>query len=308
MGFVLIYEYMEKEITRNGFDRAFKTLRAINLITEKGAFGSNLSRFELHPIVRAFVWREYINIIDRYTVLDKILSCCDRIVLKMQSGELKSLSVEVLEQLAAKTEMTIARGKIPDGIKSLFKIRDELINRGIYEEFIRLAVDILDQTDIKESPWVNDDEFPHLIDSLTRIMVEIGRIVEIREYLDSYAQVVPRGTARYIGLCETMSYAEWFDGNYPKSIEWSTRGIEIKKKSGLDTVYDPSHNLALAQRDSGDIDKSLKYFCFGKDIESILKENHLESKRPAHYYGNIGRCLALKKRIREGCVPLCKII
>ena len=86
----------------------------------------------------------------------------------------------------------------------------------------------------------------------------------------------------------------WFSGDFDEAIEWGELGEREKKKSGLDTVHDTSHTLALARRDSGDINTALGYFTTGLSIKEILAEDHNSSKRGPTFYGNIGRCLALR--------------
>ena len=89
-------------------------------------------------------------------------------------------------------------------------------------------------------------------------------------------------------------YSYWLRWDFDKAKEWAKRGVDLKSSAHLDTKHDCSHTLALAQRDSGDIDAALKYFLDGETIEAVVDPAKLEEGRGGHYYGNIGRCLQFK--------------
>lgn len=40
------------------------------------------------------------------------------------------------------------------------------------------------------------------------------------------------------------------------AIKWAVEGVDLKTETGVDTNFDASHHLVLAQRDSGAIDEA----------------------------------------------------
>lgn len=278
----------------NRFDRAFRALLAISLVIEKGSSGNRLNRYELHPLVKAFVLSEYRDKTERADVLAALLKCCEVIVIRLQAGERKEPTVELLEQIATKVELEIASGEIQKALETLSKLGDVLIVGGVQEEFIRLGRMALANTNWRESPWVHNEVFEKVLDNLAKLEVEMGQLDEIRPQLVAYAESIPRGTARYIGICELFSYLAWFEEKFSDSIKWGELGVALKTKSGLDTSYDSGYNLALARRDSGNMHAALKDFSCGESLESIIKKDHMKSGRNSAFYGNIGRCLQLQ--------------
>lgn len=304
-----IIEFVGDAVTsRNRFDRAFKGLKAISLLIEKGTGGIIPNRFELHPIVKAFVRREYRDQSERNEVIALLLTYCGQLVIRLKGKKGDKWSIDALEQLTTKADLELAMGNISGAIETLRNSSESLIARGIHEEFIRLAKEILNKTNWKESSWIEEEGFGELVRDLIRIMVEIGQSDEARHYLNQYSCIAPSGTARYIALCDLTAYVEWFEKNYEKAIDWGKRGVNLKKTSGLDTQHDSSHTLALAQRDSGLVDDALAHFCFGQNIESIIKEDHFSSKRDASFYGNIGRCLYFKEEIQNAMILYSKSV
>ena len=64
--------------------------------------------------------------------------------------------------------------------------------------------------------------------------------------------------------------AEDIIGEYKEAIRWGKKGQKLKESSGLDTLHDTSHNLALAERDSGNVSAALTYFLRGKKVDEVV--------------------------------------
>jgi tetratricopeptide (TPR) repeat protein len=79
-------------------------------------------------------------------------------------------------------------------------------------------------------------------------------------------------------------------GDYKAAIEWGEEGDALRKKSGADVPFDPSHYLALARRDKGEVEPALKYFLRGSKIEDVLRPDFTDEEKDGPFYGNIGRC------------------
>ena len=290
-----IYEYVAGRVgNHNRFNRAFTALRAISLITEKTTGGHETSRFELHPMVRAFVRTEYRSKSERQEHLGSLLSSCEVILARLSDEDGNRVSIAFLENISTKAELQLAMRQVNACAKTLVTAFDQMVVKGVADEYVRIAIVALDSIDWNEESALDDESLDSLIGNLAKIMVEMGMLDRLTPYLDRYTALVTQGTARHIGLCEIRTYVGWFTGNYEEAIKWGELGERQKEKSGLDTENDTSHNLALARRDSGDVPRALEHFSSGLSLNSICSEDHNKSRRDHSFYGNIGRCLALQ--------------
>ena len=79
-------------------------------------------------------------------------------------------------------------------------------------------------------------------------------------------------------------------------------GVDLKKTSGVDTKFEASHNLALAQRDSGAIEPALTFFLKGTPLETVVEDGPPDESRGGAFYGNIGRSLHLMGQINQALI------
>ncbi len=295
-----LYEYSGIE-HHNRFDKAFKTLRGISLVTEKGSNESNNGLFDLHPLVRAFVRTEYRHSTNRTEIVSRLLNSCSKILVRLKSdGEI--VTIELLQESIVYSELLIENGKIDSAIETLVNDFDPIIARGLHEEFIRVANLILDRAGWEELESMNSREFDRLIRHLCKTLAEIEGGDSAANILHEYEKIVPKNTARFVGLCELASYVYWVVNDHETSLTWSERGRNLKDSEGIDTEFECGNNMALAFRDSGDVDKALDIFLNGATVDELVIDEHLQSGRNASYYGNIGRCLALKGHTKEALI------
>jgi tetratricopeptide (TPR) repeat protein len=105
------------------------------------------------------------------------------------------------------------------------------------------------------------------------------------------------GHARYIHYCKLRCYSKWTRGDFTLAVKWGEKGQDLKVSSGVDTRYDVSHDLALAERDSGRPEAALPRFLEGRPLAEVTDPDELDGKKDGSYYGNIGRCLHLMGQI-----------
>jgi len=84
---------------------------------------------------------------------------------------------------------------------------------------------------------------------------------------------------------------KWIRGEFTQAVEWGNAGQALKNRSDVDTKYDVSHYLALAERDAGRPELALQVFLHGQRLEEVLDPEELDEVRGGAHYGNIGRCL-----------------
>src|SRR6266850_3573837 len=99
-----------------------------------------------------------------------------------------------------------------------------------------------------------------MIGEVSGQLSHLGRYAEADELADRYEEVIIGKGARFIHLCQIRCYSYWLRGDFNKAKEWGRRGVELKQSANVDVPFDCSHNLALAQRDSGEIEPALKFF------------------------------------------------
>jgi tetratricopeptide (TPR) repeat protein len=86
-------------------------------------------------------------------------------------------------------------------------------------------------------------------------------------------------------------HAKWVRGEFEAAVKWGKEGKALQDSSNVDTQYDVTHNLALAERDSGRPEEALKVFLEGRTLADVANPRELDQERDGSYYGNIGRCL-----------------
>lgn len=289
-----IYEYVAGKVpTYNRFDRAFRGLKAVSLVTAKGGMDTGEPRYELHPMVTAFIRTEYGERGERNKLLDTLILCCNHIVLRLRTRESNVLSIDVLEQMTTQAELQLSRGNVMEAIKTLQDSADSMVARGLQEELFRLCDQVFLATDWQTSEWIEDATFGALVRTVIKTMVEQGRAALIESVLEMYTAATRTGTVAFVEVCDLNAYVNWFIGKHTPAMRWADRGIELKARGGIDTSSDCEHTRALAWRDFGRARDALQVFLCGNELSLILAENHMKAKRGAPFYGNIGRCLYL---------------
>jgi hypothetical protein len=90
-------------------------------------------------------------------------------------------------------------------------------------------------------------------------------------------------------------------GDFTSAVQWGQKGQHLVE-SGVDTKYDISHSLALAERDSGHPESALLYFLRGRSLPVVTDPDELDEALDGAYYGNIGRCLHFMGQINSALV------
>lgn len=284
---------------RNRFERSFKALRKISLITEKSSDISHESRFELHPLVKSFVKAEYATRDHRHEVIGTLIVCCDQLIIQLSTQD----PIRRLEQLTTKIELEFNSKQLQNAIETLYGASDELITSGLQEEVIRLSLPIFQEAfqSLKGPIW-ETKQLHSLVHQVVKLLVNLGRIPDCENVLTQYTRVVTSGTVYEIGLCDLNCYVKWFLGDHETAIKYGIQGVTMKNESNIDTHFDSKHNLALARRDSGQVDLALKHFLMGYSIEDVTNLNEVIPNKDSSFYGNIGRCLALMQETQKALI------
>jgi tetratricopeptide (TPR) repeat protein len=294
-----IGNYLGEALNYNQFSKAIRALKALNLVVVKPSGERAADTVELHPLVRDFV-RRHFPMAERAHYIASIIDICDQMIRRFRSS-IFSVPFSVLENWTAKIELCLECGRYSEALEALAEVDISLRRNGYSEEFVRLAIEVLD----KCKPSGDEKELSHLdhiYQNVVESLTELGRFREADEYISRFEETIIGKTARYVLFCNVCGYSFWFRKDYKNAKEWAGRGVELKTGANLDTKHDSSHTLALAQRDSGEVDPALLRFLQGEKLETILDPKEYEPKRGGHYYGNIGRCLQFQNKLDEALI------
>jgi tetratricopeptide (TPR) repeat protein len=294
---VQIGEYLRFQMNFNRVNRALRSLRNQNLVVVRPAESGDA--FELHPLVREFVQTKFPHK-DRLTFIDAILSVYARLM-QLYTGQPQEAILEsALHHWTENAEICSAAGKYQEAFNSLAAVSYRFIASEFPSEYARVARELFRKIDWSE--FKSYANFDGVFGTLVQILANLDRREEVESLLSQYAGTVPSRDARYINYCDLRCYVFWVQQRYEQAIEWGARGKDLREKSNVDTRFDTSHNLALAQRDAGIIDPALRYFLRGKELTSVIDPDEFDENAAPQFYGNIGRCLHLIGQIEPALV------
>jgi tetratricopeptide (TPR) repeat protein len=290
-------DYVAGSLHWNQFRKAIKLLKTLNLVVVKPEPGGR-DTIELHPLIREFIRTEY-SPKDREKFIGIICKVFDRIILKFKPQLRQLPSYSILEHWTLRAELALNRRDYKEALEYLYDAASPLIEKGYVEEFVRVGSRIFRELDWTEALLTKYPYFELMIGQVSMQLSHLGRYAEADELAERYEKVIIGKSARFIHLCQIRSYSYWLRGRYDSAKEWGRRGVELKQSAHVDTEFDCAHNLALAQRDSGEVEPALKYFLQDQTIDELLQRTEKNDTRPSHVFGNIGRCLCLKGDIKN---------
>ena len=279
--------------------KALKTLRALNLIViKKPLKGPDL--LELHPMVRHFIRYNFPEK-ERISYINRIIAVYQRFIGSHKSDLSRRPSIVVLQYWTQSAELDIAAGRFEDAFSILDEVRKPFTGSAYPREFTRTARALFEAVD-----WVSrHPEFKHfeqVFGAYIHMLCGLGEAGEVDSLLDQYGVTVPNKDVRYIRYCDLRCYSKWVRGDFIDAVRWGKIGNDLKVSSDVDTTYDVSHNLALAERDSGRPEAALSIFLLGRNLKEVTDPQELDGRRDGAHYGNIGRCLHLMGQIDSALI------
>jgi tetratricopeptide (TPR) repeat protein len=288
-----IGEYLRREVNYRKVIRALTALRGLNLVVVKRRAKAK-DVLELHPMVRQFVWQRFTPP-ERFSFINAIIAVYTRHIgsHKLQLALRPSLSI--LQYWTQNAELDINAGKMEEAFLALSDVAEAFLSSAYPREFSRAARLLLSAND-----WAKEHHtfknFEIVFRTHVRLLAYLGEYSEVDDLLEKYETTVPHKDARYINFCEMRCFFEWVREDFTASVKWGRMGKSLKL-SGVDTQYDVSHSLALAERDSGLPDSALPVFLEGRSLAEVVDPDELEEQRNGPHYGNVGRCLHLMGQI-----------
>jgi tetratricopeptide (TPR) repeat protein len=283
----------------NRFSKTFKLLKAWQLVVVKSRPGER-EVAELHPLVKAFIRREF-QPQDRERFITPIIKYLEKMIGKFKGVLDQEPSFAILEHWTQKAEVEINRGRLEDACKTLMEASKALRTRGYGEEFARIGKRILQEIVWSEA-FMGFQGFANLVGTVVEVTTQLGQFEEAEGLLEKYESAIPGKSALYISLCDLRCNLYWYWQKFDRAVVWGERGEELKKSTDVDTSFSTSHNLALSRRDSGDIEPALTHFLGGRTLDEVLNKGSEDKEIGGAFYGNIGRCLHLLGRVDDALI------
>lgn len=287
-----LQDIFRSELSGNQFNKCFNVLNSLNLLVIKSHSGK-ADLVELHPLVKGYVQFKYIPV-ERSKFIMLFVNFYNNLIVLIKPKLDSSSPLSYFEKYTHRAELQINNGDFKNALLSLEEVSSVMNAAGYNEEYIRVAVILFDKID-----WLKaiTEEYTYFVDQFvlfTKTLTEKGKFKEVEYYLQKYVNLIPGKSVSYLAYCNVMSYYFWFKNEQNKSIEWAEKGLELTRQTGVVSGFNTEHNLALALRDTKDpenIDRSLKLFLKGEDLENVLNESVEIENFSSTYFGNIGRCL-----------------
>jgi tetratricopeptide (TPR) repeat protein len=268
--------------------RALNALKAMNLVVVKRR-PAMTDVFELHPLVGQFI-RQRFTKLERSSFIEEIIKAYRRFISshKFQLDEYPTFTV--LQYWTHTAELDIAAGRIADAISILVEAGDAFSASGYAREYCRTARLLLNSFN-----WVSDHgkfkAFDNLFSMHINNLSDLGEWTEAERLLEKFELTVVERNARFILYCNLRCHSKWTRGEFADAVKWGKTGQALKESSQVDTKYEVSHNLALAERDAGHPELAFPVFLNGRSLEEVLDPEELDEEEGGPHYGNIGRCL-----------------
>lgn len=272
----------------NRLRKLLKRLKDLNLIQERRDLNDK-TLIDLHPLVRQFLRREYPKK-DRESFIAQVIVYFNK-KLSVVAGLFgkEQIPNSVLELWIHKLEVLCNQGNWEVVVSDLLRIGDELERAGLVEDFVRLGQKIFGGVD-----WFTaiDDikDFRILINNVCHQLSYRCEHALVRRWMDHYLAAVGGRSADKVNRKEILAFDAWLNGNYQEAINFATESDELLRQVDFSPPSSPGHTLALALRDSGNVEAALSKFLEGLTIAEAMDEGN---GKDATFYGNIGRCFYL---------------
>jgi tetratricopeptide (TPR) repeat protein len=286
-----IEEFVHGDFSHDQFRSTLKRLKTRDLVVVKSPHNA-LDTVELHPLVREFIRQQYSRP-DRNRYIATIMVIFDRAISKLRPILSIAANFDTLQNWTGKAELLVNSGDYRGALAVLDEASNVLHSSGFSEDFVRLAYRVLAICDLNDSATVDSTAFENTYEHLIIVLSELGRFEDAEEQLVKFEHTTAGATARYICVCRLRTYFYWSMKQFDLAKEWGQRGVSLKASSNIDTRHSCAHDLALAQRDSGETDSALLQFLEGAELSVVVNPAHIDPTKTGQFYGNIGRTLQL---------------
>jgi tetratricopeptide (TPR) repeat protein len=294
-----IADYLRSELSYHKVMKALNALRTLNLVVVKRRAAAD-DVLELHPLVRQFI-RQKFSQVERSSFIGEIIKAYNRFMGNHRPQLSERPSFTTLQYWTQAAQLDVAAGRPDAAFATLAEVADEFSTSGYSREFARVVRILLGSID-----WVTEHRKYKHFDEVFRIyacsLADLGEWEELEPQLQKFELTVAERDARYILYCDMRCYSKWVREEFTDAIRWGKTGFALKSSSQVDTGYDISHDLALAERDGGQPEVALQVFLHGRKLTEVVDPDELDEARNGPHYGNIGRCLHFMGQVDSALV------
>lgn len=288
-----IAKMIKNELNYNQFTRALNRLKLLNLVVTKTKH-TKKEEIELHPLVRNYVKSKYPPN-ERGRFISIIIDYYNKVTYVLKERLSGNESLGFYENWTNKVELAINKEDYPLALSTLQEITDSILTAGYFEEYFRVTKLLFKRIDFAKTYNNEVPYFVSQISSYVTLASEINELVEGRNVLDTFRDVINSKGKYYIVYCKLECTYHWNKLDNVEAVKWGERALELVKSSKADIDTDLEHSINLAKRDTREekyIRESLDYFLKGRIIENIVN-GQIDHNLSAQYYGNLGRCYFL---------------
>ena len=285
-------QYVSDELNFNQFSKALRVLKSLDLVVVKSSI-TEVETIELHPVVKEWIRRRFAKA-ERKRFIDPIRTFLSNLVASLRHALHGHFTFSVLDNWLYQAEVSINAEAYSDAFETLSEVSTPLLRLGHSGALIRLALQLFGSLEWTPNVAGTYPHYDNVFSSMIHALVALGRTTTVDELLEKFEQTVVSKGSRYVLFCDLKCYSLWYRGKFEDAKVWGIEGVRIKTESHVDTEHDCGTHLALARRDSGEIDAALTWFLQGSSLDDLTKDDTIDDARPGEYYGNIARCLYLK--------------
>lgn len=273
----------------NKTSKSVKTLTNLNLLITHAENKTQSKYFQVHPLVREFIHKNYDQTIQKPFVdklveliigtrLYKIIFVNNPTKIEWTNGQYNSR--DVIDSI--ETCLTSRNNK--DALIILSSTCDYIVDDGYHAEFLSLSERILDNIDWKKEEMGTSKKRAAFVSKyLDLLSLQDKTIVKVEFYLKNYENVCEKNTIPYSGYLGTKANILWRCEKYHDAWKAYCDYEEINVKTKEEWIFVDMKNLkGMILRDLGRIEEAL-------DVFRITTESSAK-------YGNIARCYQLQKK------------
>lgn len=267
--------------------KAVKLLNKMNLLIAHGEKEGREKSFQVHPLVREFIHKNYDNTVQKPFV-DKLL----RMIIGNRlytiifvntpntvPGKIEQWnSTDIIDSI----ETCLTSRNATDALTIISSTYQILINDGHHEEFLSLGERVLDNVDWKkEEIAINKNRAAFLSQYLDLFVLQEQSKPKVDFYLKKYESGCEKNTIPYSGYAGTKAFVLWRSEKYSEALQWLREYEDIQERTNEVWEFSDMKNLkGIILREMGDVEAALE----------VLRELPESSAK----HGNIARCYQMK--------------
>lgn len=271
--------------------KVINTLLKLRLIISLDKEGD--IHYDLHPIIRIKAKETLASPTKKFFVIKIIKSLADwnKLVSIMN---LYDDFMPQIEDYIECAEIAIENNQYKEALKYLYKLSDPLLKYGHDVKYVELCESTFRNLIINDEEVKISEEFTTAYSHYIETLLNQDEFKKVDTLLDVLANSL-LSIKDYIFYSERMTYNLWFQNRFSEAIDFAKTSIKKITDKGEVVPSNIYYDLALGNRDNGNVTEALNYFIEKTSLEKI------ESWDPAAKgtddisadVGNISRCYFL---------------